>query len=45
MPDDDGYRGLLARSLDALVFGGIAILTMISIGAVVVAWFLFYRGT
>jgi hypothetical protein len=40
MPDDDGYRGLLSRSWDALVLGGIAIMTMVAIGAAAVIWFI-----
>jgi hypothetical protein len=40
MPDDDGYRGLLSRSLDALIFGGIALMSMVAIGVGMVVWFI-----
>jgi hypothetical protein len=40
MPDDDGYRGLLGRSWDALVFGSIAIIAMGVVAASVVIWFI-----
>jgi hypothetical protein len=40
MPDDDGYRGLLSRSWDALVFGSIAIIAMVVVASGVVIWFI-----
>jgi hypothetical protein len=40
MPDDDGYRALLGRSWDALVFGSITIIAMVVVASGVVIWFI-----
>jgi hypothetical protein len=40
MSDDDSYRGLLGRSLDALKLSGIVIMAMVAIGAAAVIWFI-----
>jgi hypothetical protein len=39
MLDDDGHRGRMGLPLDALVFGAIAILSIILIGFGIVFWF------